>query len=140
MIERYDVTVEDVIAALPIDASEITNSSQPLNIANIDQYIDRGASAILTQLGNAGVPLSEDAVTSQQCRTAIIAFSVMESMQRMGMLGTQAYRDAKEQWLTFHNSMQVSININAKSSTRTQSTSTGKTGGPSFSGRNYRGF
>lgn len=140
MIERFDVSVGDVLANLPIDGSAISATSQPLNTDTINQFIDRGASVVLNQLGAAGVPLSEDAATEQQCRAAIIAYAVMESMGRMGMLGTQAYRDAKEQWETFKNSMQSSLNINAKSSTRTLSTSTGKTGLSQFSGRNYRDF
>jgi hypothetical protein len=138
-VETFSVTFTDVIAQLPIDGSEVSTTSAPLSTVNVSDFILQGAAEVNTTLGNAGVSAS-DSVTHQQCRTAVISYGVMMSLQSMGMLGTQAYRDAKEQWDLFYASMRKSNNINAKATDTTLSTSTGKTRTPNFSGSYFRGF
>ena len=136
-VDTYEVGVASVLGVMPVDTTEISSTSKPLSTADIVDYIERGAAEINTLIGNADVSAS-DGVTRQQCRTAVIAYAARESMKRMGMLGTQAYRDLSDEWNLVTAKLAKSNNIAEKSSNRTQSTGTGRT--RKFSGSSFGGF
>lgn len=136
-IDTYDVSVDLVIGKLPIDPSTVTETSQPLSLTDIENYIAEGAAEINAAMINASINPATDAVSRSQCATATMCYAVAEALSTMGMGGTQMYRDMWDRWKEIKGSLRAK-NTSETSESKVFTNWSGRS--PEWRGRNFRGF
>lgn len=136
-IDTYDVSVDLVIGKLPIDPSTVTETSQPLSLTDIENYIAEGAAEINAAMINASINPATDAVSRSQCATATMAYAIAEALSTMGMAGTQMYRDMRDRWKEVEGSLRAK-NTSETSASKVFTNWSGRN--PEWRGKNFRGF
>lgn len=86
-IPTFKVAPADIIAMLPIDASEITSDSS-LSTADIDELILDKSAMICGLLTKGGIDYSDlDAITERQCAMYVKNATVADCLDAIGAIG-----------------------------------------------------
>jgi len=96
----YGLTFVDVVGEIPgLDASDIGETTVPLNQGNINQWIEDGAAQVNGQLAKSGITADAnlDATVHASCAAAVRAYAVTKSLAVLGVMG-DIYTQAREVW------------------------------------------
>lgn len=93
----HSVTVDMVLDTLPVNTTQVTATSNGLNLGLVEGYISRAAGQVNALLVRHGMsPESLDPNSSQVAQDAIVAYSAAYSLERLGASPDQIERRLRE--------------------------------------------
>lgn len=138
-VTDFGVTSGDVIAHLPIDASNISATTVPLSTTDIDAYIDDASAKMAGVLQGAGLSaasLDDDATA--QIASAVKWYAVAECYGALGH-SKKASDDARQRWVEVYTTYKANPRaISGKSSRVRSNVDTTRSRKKRFIGTTYK--
>jgi hypothetical protein len=131
------VTVDDVLAELPLDTSQVTSSSEPVSTGDIENWIQDGTSELANTLKRSGVVVDQlDGDSLQQLQKAVESYAVAQALDATGFL-SERMEKYRRKWRELRDRYAANPQSVSPNRTSVQSSQDPDSADRSFQGHNF---